>query len=121
MLERHFNSLCNALPQNYRLTIGKMKTIPRLLKDEGQQLSKLISSSSDDIRKINEKIITYLLVKLCYSGSSNSLVRLCDVMDELIESTDSPSCVQQIRSGKYTCIYIACNSLTQNRIVLQSN
>ena len=56
---------------------------------------------SSDVRKINEKILAYLAVKLCYNGSSTSLERLCDVMDEsLINSTDTPCCVQQIR-GTY--------------------
>jgi len=100
MLERYFNSLCNALPHNYQLFIAKTKSILQLLKDEGQQLSK-ISSSSDDIRKINEKIITYLVVKLCYSGSSNGLVSFSDVMNKLIQSTDSTSCVRPIGYGKF--------------------
>jgi len=71
----------------------------QLLKDEGQQLSKMISSSDNDVRSINEKIITYLLVKLCYSGSSSGLVSLCDVMNKLIQSTDSTSGLQPIGYG----------------------
>jgi len=98
MLERHFNSLCNALPHNYQLFIAKMKSKLQLLKDEGQQLRKMISSS-DDVRRINEKILTYLVVKLCYSGSSSGLVSLCDVMNKLIQSTDSTSSVQPIEYG----------------------
>jgi len=97
ILEIHFNSLCNALPHNYQLFIAKIKSILLLLKDEGQQLSKMISSSND-VRKINEKIITYLVVKLCYSGSNSGLVSLCDVMNKLIQSTDS---VQPIGYGKF--------------------
>ena len=104
VLGEHFNSLCNTLPHNYQLTIDKLKTIPQLLKYGGEQLSKLISSSSADVRKINEKIITYLIVKLCYNGSSTSLVRLCDVMDELIDSTDTPTFVQKLRCGMYVYI-----------------
>ena len=53
-----------------------------------------------DVQKINEKILTYLIIKLCYNGSSTSFVRLCDVMDEpFINSTDTPTCVEQIRCG----------------------
>ena len=100
-MEDHFQSLCCVLPHNYQLTIDKLKTIPQLLKDGGEQLSKLISSSSADVRKINEKIITYLIVKLCYNDSDTSLVRLCDVMDESIDSTDTPTGMQQIRYCEY--------------------
>ena len=98
MIENHFQSFCNVLPYNYQLTIDKLKTIPQLLKDGGEQLSKLISLSSSDVRKINEKIITYLIVKLCYNDSDTSLVRLCDVMDE---STDTPTGMQQIIYCEY--------------------
>ena len=98
-MEEHFYSLCNALPHNYQLTIDKLKTRSLSLKDEGVALSKLISSSVD-VRKINEKILTCLIVKLCYSSSGTSLARLCEVMDELSYST---SCVQQVRRGE--CIY----------------
>ena len=100
MIEDHFQSLCNVLPHNYQLTIDKLKTIPQLLKDGGEQLSKLISSSSSS-SDINEKILTYLIVKLCYNNSDTSLVRLCDVMDESIDSTDKPTGMQQIRYCEY--------------------
>ena len=101
IVEDHFKSLCSVLSHNYQLTIDKLKTIPRLLKDGGEQLSKLISSSSPDVRRINDRIITYLIVKLCYNDSNNSLVRLCDVIDELIDSTDTTNGIQQTRCGEY--------------------
>ena len=96
-MEKHFKTLRNLLPCNYHLTIDNLKS---KLKEEGKPFSKFTSSSSTDFRKINERIITYLIVKLCYNGSSTSLVRLCDVMDELIDPTDALGCVQQIRCGK---------------------
>ena len=102
IVEGHFKSLCSVLPHSYQLTIDKLKAIPQLLKDGGEQLSKLISSSSPDVRMINERIITYLIVKLCYNDSDTSLVRLCDVMDESIDSTDTTTGIQQIRCGEYT-------------------
>ena len=76
----------------------------QIIKDEGEQLSKLITLSPTDVRMINEKIITYLIIKLCYNGSSTSLVRLCDVMDELIDPTGTPTCVQQIKHGIYSYV-----------------
>ena len=101
IVEDHFKSLCSVLPHNYQLTIDKLKTIPQLLKAGGEQLCKLISASSPDVRRINERIITYLIVKLCWNDSNNSLVRLCDVMDESIDSTDTTTGIQQIRYGEY--------------------
>ena len=95
ILEKKFNSFCNILPYNHQLIIDKLRTVPQLLEDEGEQLSKLISSSADT-RKINEKIITYLIVKLCYSDSSASL---CTIMDELIDSTDATTNLQQNSYG----------------------
>ena len=62
----------------------------------------IATSPSSDVGKINEKILTYLIVKLCYNGSGTSLVRPCDVMNESwINSTDTPTCVEQIRCGMY--------------------
>ena len=108
VLREHFNLLCNTLPYNYQLTIDKLRNIVQIIKDDGEQLSKLMTSSSNDFRKINENIIAYLIVKSCYNGSGTSLVRLCDVMVELVGATDIPTCIQQIRHGmyiKYTIIY----------------
>ena len=94
-MEELFKSLCSVLPDNYN---ERLKALSELLKDGGEQLSKLISSSP---AKINEKIISYLIVKLCYNDSDTSLVR-CRVMDDL-------TCTQQIRYGtyvhKYVCIH----------------
>ena len=99
VLSEHFNSLCNALPYNHQLTIDKLRNMVEIIKDEGKQFSKLITSSSTDVRKINEKIITYLIVKLCYNGSDTSLMRLCDVMDELTDHTGTSTCVERFRHG----------------------
>ena len=106
ILREHFNSLCNTLPYNYQLTIDKLRNMVQITKPEGQQLSKLITSSSSDVKNINKKIITYLIIKLCYTHNSGSLVKLCDVMDELIDPTGKPTCVQQIRCGNYTYLLV---------------
>ena len=107
-MTRQFSSLCNTLPHNYQSTIDKLRNVVQIIKEDGEQLTKLIISCTD-VRKIDEKIITYLIIKSCYSGSDTSLVRLCDVMDELIDPTGTPTCVQQIRHGMYVSVYI-CSS-----------
>ncbi|XP_065894262.1 uncharacterized protein [Dysidea avara] len=96
ILDEHFSLLCNCLPNDYQSTLVKLKRLPQLSNDDHQQLGTMISSSCE-AQLINEKIVTFLIVKLCYNGSSDSLVGLCDVMDILIVSKQSIGCVQQVR------------------------
>ena len=100
ILNQYFPLLCNCLPDDYQSTLVKLTRLPQLSTDEHQQLSTMISSSCE-AQLVNEKIVTFLIVKLCYNGSSDSLVGLCDVMDNLVESDQSAGCVQQLRSGKW--------------------
>ena len=95
----YFSQLCNFLPDDYQSTLVKLKSVPQLSNDDHQQLGTMISSSCEAIL-VNEKIVTFLIVKLCYNGSSGSLVGLCDVMDNLVESDQSASCIPQVRCGK---------------------
>ena len=98
--------MCNCLPDDYQSTLVKLKSVPQLSNDDHQQLGTMISSSCEAIL-VNEKIVTFLIVKLCYNGSSGSLVGLCEVMDNLVESDQSASCVQQFRCGKLMmCPYL---------------
>ena len=98
VLNQYFTLLCNCLPDDYQSTLVKLKSVPQLSDDDHQQLGTMISSCEAIL--VNEKIVTFLIVKLCYNGSSGSLVGLCDVMDNLVEVDQSTSCVQQVRSGK---------------------
>ena len=90
LVEEHFKSFCAAIPRNYQLNI---KSMPQLFKDEGEQLSKFISSSSaDTVRKFNEKIITYLVAKFCFNKSGVSLVD---------DSTDTATGTWQTNCGMW--------------------
>jgi len=102
LLDQYLPLLCNCLSDDYQSTLEKLKIVPQLSNDDHQQLATIISSSRN-AKLANEKIVTFLIVKLCYNGSTNGLVELCDVMDNLIESDQSASCVQQVTSGKYNC------------------
>ena len=84
-----------------------MKSKPELLKDGEQQLDKLTSllSAESNVTKINQKIITYVIVKLCYYDSSISLLNPCNVMNRVIESTNSTSCVQQSQYRKCSWLH----------------
>ena len=100
-MTKQFNSLCHTLPYNYQLSIDKLRNMVQMIKDDGEQLKKWITSSTD-VRKINEIIVTFVIIKSCYSGSDpSSLVKFCDVMDELLDPTGTPTCVQKIRYGTY--------------------
>ncbi|XP_065894306.1 uncharacterized protein [Dysidea avara] len=96
ILDEHFSLLCNCLPDDYQSTLVKLKRLPQLSNDDHQPLGTMISSSCE-AQLVNEKIVTFLVVKLCYNGNSGSLVGLCDVMDNLLESDQSTGCVQQVR------------------------
>jgi len=99
ILDEHFSLLCNCLPDDYQSTLIKLKSLPQLSNDDHQQLNSMISSSRG-VQLVNEKIVTFLLIKLCYNGSGSGLVGLCDVMDNLTESKQSASYVQQVRHGE---------------------
>ena len=81
------------------------------MKDGGEQLSKLISSSP---AKINEKILTYLIVKLCYNDSDTSLVR-CNVMDKSVDLTGEDSNNVSSRSK------VAVDCLSERSSVVKSS
>ena len=99
LLEKHFKLLCDVLPRNYQSTNDKMKTMSQLSKEGRPQFNKLIStsSSSTDVRKINEQILAYLIIKPSFSDNKTVLMRLRDVMNKLSNCTDK-SCIQQIRA-----------------------
>ena len=105
ILDDYFSLLCNCLPDDYQSTLIKLKSLPHLSNDDHRQLDSMISSSHE-VQLVNEKIVTFLIVKLCYNGSSSDLVGLCDVMDNLIVSKQSASCVQQVRYGEIIIMYM---------------
>ena len=91
ILDEHFSILCNCLPDDYQSTLVKLKSFSQLSSDDHQQLGAVISSSCE-AKLVNEKIVTFLILRLCYNG-------LRDVMDNLIECDHDQSpaagCVQQ--------------------------
>ena len=79
--------------------------MPQLFKD-GEQLSKRIATSFlSDIRKINEKILTHCIIKLCYTGSSTIIVRPRVIINESsINSTDTGTYVYVYSKLDVVCI-----------------
>ncbi|XP_065885277.1 uncharacterized protein [Dysidea avara] len=113
ILDDYFSLLCNCLPDDYQSTLIKLKSLPHLSNDDHRQLDSMISSSHE-VQLVNEKIVTFLIVKLCYNGSSSDLVGLCDVMDNLIVSKQSASCVQQVRYALTQQCFLSSSSSTTN-------
>jgi len=89
--------LCKLLPDDYQSTIEKLKSLPEFLGPEQQQLlDSLMPTTSMDVKIINEKIITFIVVTLSYNSSSGGMTRFSDIMDQLVGSS---SCEQEIRCG----------------------
>ena len=102
IVDTFFSPLCDCLPQDYQSTIEKLKSFPQFVGSEHQhQLRSLIPATLTDIDVINEKILTFLVMNLCYDTNSGGITRLCDVMEQLIEFSESSSCIQEIRCGMY--------------------
>jgi len=80
------------LPDDYQSTIEKLRLLPQFLgTDQQQQLNSLIPTTLTDVKMINEKIITFIVITMSFSSSSGGMQKLCDIMDELTKST---SCMQ---------------------------
>ena len=90
--------MCESLPDDYQSTIEKLKTLPQFLgAEQHQQLNSLIPATLTDVKMINERIVTFIVITLSFSSTSGGMTRLCDIMDELIGST---SCVQEVHCGE---------------------
>jgi len=98
ILDDNFYLLCNCLPDNYQSTLVKLKSLPQISDEDHQQLDTIMSSNPAQLA--NEKIVTFLIVKLCYNGSSDSLAKFCSVMDNLVESGEMADCVREVLCGK---------------------
>ncbi|XP_065894247.1 uncharacterized protein [Dysidea avara] len=78
-------------------------------------------SSSCEAQLVNEKIVTFLIVKLCYNGSSDSLVGLCDVMDNLTEPDPPTGCVQQAKLASLPCESAIEQIVSPSKIVVNKD
>ena len=112
VVDQFFSPLCDCLPQDYQSTIEKLKSFPQFAGAEQQrQLRSLIPTTLTDIRVINEKILTFLVMNLCYDTNSGGITRLSDIVEQLIEFSGSTGCVQEIRCGMlHAYIHIQCVS-----------
>ncbi|XP_065894103.1 uncharacterized protein [Dysidea avara] len=96
-LDQCFSLLCNCLPDDYQSTLVKLKRLSQLSNDDHQQFGTMISSSPCEAQLVNEKIVTFLIVIFCYNGRSGSQRRLCDLIDNLIESDHLGKCEQHVK------------------------
>ena len=88
----------------------KLKSLPQLSTEDYQQLGTIISSPSCEVQLVNEKIVTFLVIQLCYNGNGGSLVELCNMMDSLVEP-ELAGCVREVLFGKLDTIYTVLCSL----------
>ena len=94
-----FPLLCETLPVDHQSTIEKLKNLPEFVGlEQQQQLDSLIPATLMDVKLINKKIITFIVVTLSYNTSSGGMTRFSDIMDELLGSS---SCVPEIRYGMW--------------------
>jgi len=90
--------LCISLPDDYQSTLVKLKTLPQLSTDDHQQLSLMVSSSTE-ANLVNEKIVVFLITKSCYDGNGGSLNEFYNMIKALIDS-ELIACVQEALFGK---------------------
>ena len=77
MLDERFHLLWNCLPDDYQSTLVKLKCLPLLSPEDCQQL-RIMLSSSCEAQLVNEKIVTFLAVKLCYNSTGDAQ-ETCDM------------------------------------------
>ena len=110
IVDTFFSPLCDCLPRDYYSTIEKLKSFPQFAGVEHQQqLKSLIPATLTEINVINEKILTFLVMNLCYDANRAGITRLCDVMEQLIEFSGSTSCIQEIRFGRCGIYKSSCS------------
>ena len=105
VLKKNYTRLCHCLPQDYMMTLNKLKQLVKLSDDF---LSKLTDQPTVDL--INQKIIASLVISI---KSDTDALQLCDIMENIVDNKSSKSHVELLRNGnsceiklpKYVCRY----------------
>ena len=100
VLKKNYTTLCHCLPQDYMMTLNKLKqliTIP----DDDQMMSKLINLPTVDL--INETIIGLLMTTI---KSDMDALQICDVMENIVDSKSSKAHIETLRNGNLTWILV---------------
>ena len=93
LLDQQFHLMCNCLPDDYQSTLVKLKKcLPKLSPEDCQQLGNMLSSSCE-AQLVNEKIVTFLAVQLCYNSTGDAQ-ESCDM--DMVDSLNRSD-----KSGRY--------------------
>ena len=94
VLKRNYTNLCHCLPQDYMKTISKL----RLLGLPDNVLSNFTNLPTTEC--INDAIVVAAMIVTIKSDVQ--ALQFCDIMDKLVDSKSSESCIEILRKGNWT-------------------
>ena len=92
VLKKNYIRLCHCLPQDYMMTLNKLKQLVRLPDDVLSELTNLPT-----VNDINEAITG--LVMTAIIKSHMDALQFCDVMENIADSKSSKACIEILRNG----------------------
>ena len=92
VLRKNFAKLCHCLPQDFKQTIRRIKKIASVPSDTVYKLSKLPT-----FELANCHILAAMIRPLTRDAG---LIRLCDVVEELVDDSESKIFIESLRKGK---------------------
>ena len=93
VLKKNYTKLCHCLPQDYMMTLNKLKQLLRLPDDVLSKLSNLPS-----VNDINEAIIGLLMTVIIKTGMD--ALQFCDAMENIVDIKSSKAHIEILRNGK---------------------
>ena len=93
VLKKNYTRLCHCLPQDYMMTLNKLKQLLRLSDDVLSELSNLPTAND-----INVTVISFLMTAIIKSDMD--ALQFCDVMENIADSRSSKAHIEILRNGK---------------------
>ena len=97
LLKKYYSVFCNCLPQDFTVTMTRLKQSIHVTMEDGV-LPYLLSLSNPAI--INENIVAVFFMQL---KSKEGLLELCELFERLVDP-ESKVHVEMFRNGKYHLI-----------------
>ena len=92
VLKKNYTRLCHCLPQDYMMTLNKLKQLLRLPDDVISELTNLPT-----VNDINEAIISLLMTAIIKSDMD--ALQFCDVMENIVDSKSSKAHIEILING----------------------
>ena len=92
LLKKNYARLCHCLPQDYMMTLLKLKQLLRVSDDI---LNKFSNLKIVDV--INVTIITFLMLAIIKSDMD--ALQFCNFMDNIVDSKSSKAHIEILRNG----------------------